>query len=103
MESHSLDYTIEKPKRRSEDSITILSTPQWTWNRARCREWLRAFFIKECGVEKRKATEYAKRFQSAGAAMFLLPLEKWEGIFGDELGLFVLERVEQMGRGDWES
>jgi hypothetical protein len=97
MESHSAEYPTEKSKRRSEDSITILSIPQWTWNRARCREWLRAFFIKECGVEKGKATEYAKKFQGAGAAMFLLPLEKLEDIFGNELGLLVLERVEQMG------
>jgi hypothetical protein len=97
MESHSGAHTAQVSNRRSEDSITILSIPQWTWNRARCREWLRAFFIKECGVENRKATEYAKRFQGAGAALFLLPLEKWEDIFGDELGLLVLERVEQMG------
>jgi hypothetical protein len=48
-------------------------------------------------VEKGKATEYAKKFQGAGAAMFLLPLEKLEDIFGNELGLLVLERVEQMG------
>jgi hypothetical protein len=103
MESHSAEHTTEISKRRSEDSITILSMPQWTWNRARCREWLRAFFIKECRVEKRIATEYAKRFQGAGAALFLLPLEKWEDLFGNELGLLVIERVEQMGRGDWES
>lgn len=48
-------------------------------------------------MERGIATKYAKRFQGAGAALFLLPLEKWEDVFGNELGLLVLERVEQMG------
>jgi hypothetical protein len=92
-----------KSHLKSADSVTISFIPQWPWTRAQCREWLRAFFIKEYGLEKGIATEHAKRFQGAGATLCLLSLDKLGDLFGDELGLLIFERVKERERQDLES
>jgi hypothetical protein len=48
-------------------------------------------------VEKGKATENAKRFQRAGAALFFTSAGEVGGYFWGSVGMLVLERVEHMG------